>query len=574
MDWERYRGRENLRVVGRGRITRHHLPTIAFLATLVFAFVVFERYGWRFWFYGDEWDFLITNRLTGDMDAGTFVRVLMHPHNEHWSVLPRLWYMVADSIWGLRTYTPYLTASILMHLGVAILLWLVIRRLGVRPWIASGAGMVMALFGPGAENIFWGFQVGFMGSAFFGLAALLFADHDGRNRRRDGFACVCGLCSLLCSGIGIPFVVGLAISIWFRRGIRPTIGIVLPLATSFSVWYLFFGRANEANAVPRAGPSQWMPYIFSQSTNAIEQITQVPMIGGGIIVVIILFVGVRLLPDFRERGTLAPMYGLLTSALVMSITTAIGRSSLGVDQSRASRYVYLLAVMLIPVLAMMLESLLRKDRRTTIPVAVLVAIAVLGCFTAIPRYAFTQGQQIEQQKLLILAAASDPLMQRYGLPSFVPAPALSPGVDLTALRQRWDAGDLPAWVSDDTSRDSVRASAMIGYSSANVVGSIDASRITGNGFRRIVIEGGCVQLSANTPKAEARIATTPEDKVMVSAGVGEIATASFTLDEDRVHPVPVTVPEGQSTLIRFNAPGELAVLMARIGAAVTICGAP
>ena len=42
------------------------------------------------------------------------------------------------------------------------------------------------------------------------------------------------------------------------------------------------------------------------------------------------------------------MYGLLGSALVMLITTAIGRSSLGADQARSSRYVYLLAVMLIP----------------------------------------------------------------------------------------------------------------------------------------------------------------------------------------------------------------------------------
>ena len=571
MDRERHRGRGDLGVDGRGRNVRDRLPTIAFLAALVVALIVFEWYGRRFWFVGDEWNFLVRNRLVAD-DPGAFVRTLLRPHNEHWSVLPRLWYWLADSIWGLRTYTPYLTAIILLHLGVATLLWRLILRLGVHPWIAAGTGAVMALLGPGAENIFWGFQVGFVGSAFFGLAALLLADHDGSDRRRDGLALLCGLASLLCSGIGIPFVVGLGIAIWFRRGLRPAVAIVLPLAVMFAMWYVAFGRANEANTVPRAGPSQWLPYIFVQGTNAIEQISQIPMVGGGVIAILIVFVGVRIRHDFRAHEFLAPMYGLLGSALVMSITTAIGRSSLGADQARSSRYVYLLAVMLIPVLAVMLDALLRRDRRAIIPVAVFLAIAVVGCFTAIPRFAFAQGQQVAQQKLLILAAASDPLMQRFAPEGSIPAPALSPDVSVAALRERWIEGDLPQWTADDVSRDAVRLSALIGLNPATSFGPIDPARITGKGFEQTTVTGGCVRLSATEPHVEARVAVTPDSGVVISTASGDIEIASLTFAADRRHPVPVVVPGGQSTAVSVAAPAELAMVLARIGAAVTICG--
>ena len=87
------------------------------------------------------------------------------------------------------------------------------RRAGVGPWIATAAASVFVLFGPGAEDIIWAFQMGFTGSVAFGLAALILVDHRGpigaarrarpRGRRR------LARCARA-SGIVMVAVVGLA----------------------------------------------------------------------------------------------------------------------------------------------------------------------------------------------------------------------------------------------------------------------------------------------------------------------------------------------------------------------------
>ncbi len=571
MDRQRDQGRDDLGVGVRGPNPRDFYPTIAFAVSLVVAFVVFEWYGRRFWFFGDEWAFLTRDRLvTGNADA--FVRALVRPHNEHWSTLPRLWYWLAEDVFGLRSYTPYLTAVVVLHLIVAVLLWVLLRRLGINAWIAAGAGAMMALFGPGAENIFWGFQVGFVGSALFGIAAILLADHTGGQRGRDVGAVACGLAALLCSGIGVPFVVALGVSVLFRRGWRPAIAVVLPLAVVFLAWYVAFGRANEANTVPRAGPSQWLPYIFVQATNALESITQIPMIGGVILVFVLIWVGCNVRTDFLVHSKRAPVYGLLAGGVLLSLTTALGRASLGVDQARSSRYVYLLAVVLIPVLALMLDSLLRRDRRAAVPIAIFVSIAVVGSFTAIPRYAFSQGLVVTGQKNQIMAAASDELMVQFAPDWYVPAPELSFGLSMQQVRAWQIAGELPAWVADPANRDAVRAAALVGVSVVDAAGPIDGARIRGTSVARSNTTEGCLSLVAREPDATVRVAIGTVGGAVVSVGSGDVGGARVDFDQDRKHPVPIVVPGGQSVLVTAAAPAELVLRLVRTGAAVTICG--
>ena len=68
------------------------------------------------------------------------------------------------------------------------------------------------------------------------------------------------------------------------------------------------------------------------------------------------------------------------------------------------------------------------------------------------------------------------------------------------------------------------------------------------------------------------MAVTPDSGVVISTASGDIEIASLTFAADRRHPVPVVVPGGQSTAVSVAAPAELAMVLARIGAAVTICG--
>lgn len=89
------------------------------------------------------------------------------------------------SVFGLREYWPYQLIVISLHLTVAVLLRVVMRRAGVGPWLATICAGVFVLFGPGEDNILWAFQIGFAGALVLGIVQLLLADHDGPFNRRD-----------------------------------------------------------------------------------------------------------------------------------------------------------------------------------------------------------------------------------------------------------------------------------------------------------------------------------------------------------------------------------------------------
>src|SRR5262249_55806786 len=162
------------------------------------------------WFLRDEWVFLTQRGQTlGDY----FV-----PFDQHWSTIPILSYKLISSVVGLRSYLPYLMVVVVLHLTAAALLRVVMRPMGVGPWIATIAAGIFVLFGPGQQNILWAFQVGFTGSVVFGLLQLIASDHDGPIDRRDWLGLAAGLVALLCSGVALTMLVVVGVATLMRRG--------------------------------------------------------------------------------------------------------------------------------------------------------------------------------------------------------------------------------------------------------------------------------------------------------------------------------------------------------------------
>ena len=141
-------------------------PIAAFAAVEVYAFVFWLHAGRHEWFYLDEWDFLARRRAT---DVGDLFRA----HNEHWVTIPVLVYRALWSTFGLRAYLPYRLVVLVLYLAAAALLFVVIRRAGVQPWIAAAAASAFALFGPGWENAIKPFQMTFTGALALGLLYLI-----------------------------------------------------------------------------------------------------------------------------------------------------------------------------------------------------------------------------------------------------------------------------------------------------------------------------------------------------------------------------------------------------------------
>src|SRR5664279_4289815 len=160
-------------------------PTAAFAVHLLTLVVALGALGWLgrpLWFFGDEWEFLV--------NRGGFHRPhlgLWDPHaHMHWSTTPILIYRALFAVFGLRHYAPYLLLVLLTHIVTAYLLWRVMRRVGVLPWVATGLAAVFCFLGGGEENILWAFQITMNGSLLLGLVHLLLVDRDGGYGGRGG----------------------------------------------------------------------------------------------------------------------------------------------------------------------------------------------------------------------------------------------------------------------------------------------------------------------------------------------------------------------------------------------------
>jgi hypothetical protein len=356
------------------------LALIAFGVVLVVALVLFLVLGRHRWFFLDEWDFLVERR------AGS-VTDLLRPHNEHWSTVPILAYRVLYGVFGLRTYVPYQLTSILLHLTVAVLVLVVIRRSGVRPWIATAAASLFALFGTGSEDIVWAFQMAWSASLVFGLTHLILADHDGPVDRRDWLGIAAGLAGLLCSGVAVAMTIAVGIAVLIRRGWRLALLHTAPLGAVYVLWWLTNARDSygQANAVV-SNVAHWA-WIGTKGT--FDGLGQVP--GAGIALGVLLVAGLVVawwgtdLGELRRRAA-APA-ALLVGALAFLVISGVGRASaLGPSIARQGRYMHVLAALTLPALAVAADALVRRWRLAVPVVAVLLVIGIPGNIEALSEY--------------------------------------------------------------------------------------------------------------------------------------------------------------------------------------------
>ena len=209
----------------------------ALRSACVAAFVSLIWLGAGMTFFSDEWAFIDGRSLANPLDW-------LRPHNEHWSTLPIILYRAMVETIGIGSYMPYLAVVAALHIGVAAFVYRLVARQSGRPWGFVG-GLLVLFFGSGFENLFWGFQTGFVASMLFGLVALDITDGDATQRRAALVATLL-LLSLMASGTGIVMCVAVGIEWLVTARWRHFIAwLVLPAAT-YLAWYLAFGRAGVA----------------------------------------------------------------------------------------------------------------------------------------------------------------------------------------------------------------------------------------------------------------------------------------------------------------------------------------
>jgi hypothetical protein len=295
-------------MTGRPRPDR---STLVLVVGLVIGLPILLWLGRGLTFFSDEWAF-IENRSLGD--PATW----LPPHNEHWSTLPVIAYRLLVETVGLRTYVPYLAVVVALHGVVVTLVFVAIRRYS-GPLAAAAVAILLLCWGSGFENLYWGFQTGFVGATALGVAALLALDRrDERGRWGVAFLLTLGLAT---AGIELAFCVAVAIETLLSRRLR---SMFVPLAIPagiYAVWFLTLGRFGIRPTTALSGsaivdvPSS----IITGFSNAGGAITGVgPTFGIVPVVAIALWAVAQLWRDRRLpprflgcMGAIVVLYGLI-----------------------------------------------------------------------------------------------------------------------------------------------------------------------------------------------------------------------------------------------------------------------
>ncbi|MEQ1873054.1 MAG: hypothetical protein ABL953_04940 [Ilumatobacteraceae bacterium] len=492
------------------------LANIAHIVTLAVAagWILFTSR--RQWFFGDEWAFFINRRE--QWAAGHEIDAVMLPHNEHWTALPAVLFFAMFKLFGLHSYLLYLLPVVAAHLAAAFSLRLILIRIGVGNWASALFVTPFAFFGAGAENLTWAFQIAFVGAVSFGLVLLLLVSNKSATLRRDLLAITAGVGALMCSGMGIPFVVAAAVVLVIDRSWLRLIRVVAPIAVIFGLWYLIWG-SDSSSGLPPASLKVVPRFVWTGSTATLEGLTQLRGIGAVILVGCVVVLCLK--PPQH-----ALVLGCAAGAASMFVLTALGRAGLGQEQATASRYTYIAGALLLPVVVAALRTATATQPRAWLVAVVFTSWAAVG--NAADMSSFTQARYdvVNGGRRRIEAAAS---LRDLALidPNAVPDPTYNPNLTAGALRALVESGKLdvpdelptqdvlsaaaallvhvgPVAAPPETSRGDVTTSAPLDYENC-VFGT--GAGVTLNVRDAVTLQiqgwvGAIVQIAALTPSGE------------------------------------------------------------------------
>jgi len=346
---------------------RLRAPLIVHLGSLAIVLAYLLRLGRSQWFFGDEWDFLVDRGLRGARLG------LFQPHNEHWSTTPILIFRALYSGFGLRTYIPYLLVIFLLHLALAHVLWLIMCRGGINPWLSSGVILTFLVGGAGSENLMWAFQIGFVGAVLFGLIALLLVNDPRPSLARDAAAAAVAVFSLTWSAMAIPMVAACGCLAWAKRGWRSALRVVGPPALVYMAWFRLVGHEGMDQSVATTGKLLVVPdYVWRGLVTTVEGYTFLEG-AGPVVLLAVTFTVIRRGNWWKTRAAAIPATAI--GAVLLYASVASGRVAFGVEQANAGRYHYLAWALLVPTLGLCLHEMVGGHRSRLAAVLVLC----LGC---------------------------------------------------------------------------------------------------------------------------------------------------------------------------------------------------
>ncbi|MBF8289554.1 MAG: hypothetical protein HW391_522 [Chloroflexi bacterium] len=329
--------------------SRGALSVFLVLAAAALGTILWFGRGLTFW--SDEWAF-ITDRSLGD--PGTW----WAPHNEHWSTVAILAYRALIETVGLRSYVPYLLLVAVLHVLVAWMIFRIVDR-GVGPRAALAAASVVLFFGAGFENLYWGFQIGFVGAMLAGLVALDALD-QAPTTPRAVLAAMALLIGVMTSGVGLFFIAAAGFMLLVEPARRRSLWVVAVPSGAYAAWFLLVGRSGIGVFREPLAPSSLAAipsFIFGGFEAALGAATGLAALGPGLVVLAAGAAAVGLARGARVSPLIG---GLLIAVSLQYALIGVSRAGVTIDQVDYSRYTYVSGILTVAVLALVIGPVLSR----------------------------------------------------------------------------------------------------------------------------------------------------------------------------------------------------------------------
>lgn len=552
----------------RTRLRDAALP--AHLLSLPISFAILLYIDRGLWFFYDEWDFL-AGQGTGGRPLDLFV-----PHNEHWSTIPILIYRGLYAAVGIHTYIPYLVVMLLAHVILAHLLFRVMVRTHIDPWIATALATVFLFLGAGAENLTWAFQMAWILSLALEVAGLLIVDRDEVGIRRDLAYWALAVLALMCSGVGVPLVAVAGLVALIRRGWRPALRVVSVPAVVFVCWFALVGHVGYATTHPTKSELLQVPqYVWTGLTSAVSNTLGWQGAGAIVVLALAVFLAVQGPEWWRRRAV--PL-SMAVGALLFFAITGIGRIAIGVNKSTSGRYAYVGIALLLPAAAWGIDSLARRVRGGAALTVALAAVVTLNGFGVLVAYADGSVSLRDTDRYQLLAAAhlivdGAPLLANS---TTQPDPAIAPQLTLGELRSMILDGAVPL----DTPvppgamlRASLQLQLAVGTSVPGAAAG--APTVAGSQGLSVQTHGTCSSVISYSTSSTITLAfPSPGWVTITPGGNGSLGVSLATLADPSATTAPRTFPVVAGLTVHLQlAAGALTVVVSLPPGPSRLCGA-
>lgn len=473
------------------------------VATLVgvLVFLVFLNRGQ--WFFADEWDFIVRRGLHDPVWS------IWRPHNEHWSTWPILAWRATFSLFGLKSYWPYLLPLLCAHALVMHLLWRLLRRAAVAEPIAAGLCLLFGLFGAGSENVTWAFQLGFVASLAAGLLLVLAVDGPPE-RRRVALVATGAVLSLGLSGISVVMTGAVALAAFGRWGWRQAVAVTAPAAVVYLVWLQFSGSVGlEAGTAQYHGELRDLPgYVWTGLTRTLGAPVRSPIVGG-VLVVLLLVLAAR-----RGRAWWPQHAGAVALAVAApTLLAVISQGRGGAQPADSGRYLYLVLALLTPLAGIALTAVLARHRLIAPAVAVACVAAALGGASLLHKNA-----QLERTRELALQGqilAAPGIAMREAIVNVHPDYRYATELTVDQVAALMRSGKLPDWQSTTVvGRTAARLALEVAVAPrpgevGGVVGTVSAPGTFRPAGACAEVDAGGGLLVVSVPRGKGRFSLTP-----------------------------------------------------------------